>query len=357
MPEHLDLSNADQVREMLLGAINSGASVLIADMSRTRTCDYVGAEALARAHKRAVAAGTEMLIVAGSALTQRTLNVNGLDRLVPVYPSLEAARASGRRDPAADSAPAEPSSAAAASPQVRGDPPRPEVGVEVAILDLDGVIIWVNRAWEAFAARNGGDPARTGVGVSYLEACASVHGDQAADQAAAAIAQALAGDLPGPVTVEVPCHSPVTLRWYDMLIAPKRDAHGQPGGATVTLSLARSQPIAEHDQAPADMAAPPRPRQAPVSERDWIALADQVATQLFQVGLSLQAAEGKPPEIAGPFITQALGQTDKALRNLRDTTFRITSRGGQLATADAGNGSELEPETTADDDGRSSPDS
>ncbi len=335
MPEHLDLSNAEQVRDVLLEAINAGASLLVADMSRTRSCDYAGADALARAHTRAVAAGTEMLIVAGSALTLRTLNAYGLDRLVSVYPSLEAARASSRRAPDANSVPAEPSSAGAASLQALQGP---EVGVEVATLDLDGVIVSVNRAWEVFAARNGGDPARTGVGVSYLEACASVGGDPVADQAASAIQQALAGDLPGPVTIEVPCHSPVTLRWYDMLIAPKCDAQGQPSGATVTLSLARSQPIDAHDRppAPAETPAPQRPQQAPVSEQDWIALADQVTHQLLQIGLSLQAADGKPPEIARPFITQALEETDTALRRLRDITFRVTSRGAPRADADAG---------------------
>ena len=117
-----------------------------------------------------------------------------------------------------------------------------QAGVEVALLDRDGVVAWVNQAWRAFAAANGGDPGRTGRGVSYLQACAAAGDDPVAQEVAGAIRAALAGDLPGPLTVEVPCHSPVTERWFDMLISSRLDDHGRCLGATVTLSPARSQP-------------------------------------------------------------------------------------------------------------------
>ena len=97
LPDYLDLSNADAAREELLWTINLGAVRLIADLSQTATCDYAGAEALARACKRAAAAGTELVIVASSPLTLRTLTVFGLDRRVPVYDCVETAEAAGRR--------------------------------------------------------------------------------------------------------------------------------------------------------------------------------------------------------------------------------------------------------------------
>jgi PAS domain S-box-containing protein len=115
------------------------------------------------------------------------------------------------------------------------------VGVEVALLDRDGVIVWVNQAWRAFAAANGGDPARTGVGVSYLQACAAGD-DPVAAEVAVAIGTALAGDLPDPLTIEVPCHSPAAERWFDMLISSRFADDGRRLGATVTLSLVRSRP-------------------------------------------------------------------------------------------------------------------
>ena len=104
------------------------------------------------------------------------------------------------------------------------------------------MVAWVNQAWQAFAAANGGDPGRTGRGVSYLQACEAAGDDPVAQEVAGAIRAALAGDLPGPLTVEVPCHSPVTERWFDVLISSRLDDHGRCLGATVTLSLARSQP-------------------------------------------------------------------------------------------------------------------
>ena len=119
---------------------------------------------------------------------------------------------------------------------------RTDVGVEVALLDRDGVIAWVNQAWQAFAAANGGDPARTGRGVSYLQACAAAGDDPVAQEVAGAIRAALAGDLPGPLTVEVPCHSPATERSLSVLISSRFDDQGRCRGATVTLSLARPEP-------------------------------------------------------------------------------------------------------------------
>ena len=130
--------------------------------------------------------------------------------------------------------------------------------MEVALLDRDGVVAWVNQAWRAFAAANGGDPGRTGRGVSYLQACAAAGDDPVAQEVAGAIRAALAGDLPGPLTVEVPCHSPVTERWFDMLISSRLDDHGRCLGATVTLSPARSQPR-PGAASPRPGAASPRP--------------------------------------------------------------------------------------------------
>jgi anti-anti-sigma regulatory factor len=63
LPEHIDRSDADRVREQLLLVINRGAVVLIADLAVTVSCDYSGADALARAYRRAAASGTELRIV------------------------------------------------------------------------------------------------------------------------------------------------------------------------------------------------------------------------------------------------------------------------------------------------------
>ncbi len=93
LPEHIDVSNAGQVREELLTLINRGAVTLIADMTATLSCDRAGADAVARAHKRAVVSGTQLGLVVTAEIVSHVLTIEGVDRLVSIYPSLEAALA------------------------------------------------------------------------------------------------------------------------------------------------------------------------------------------------------------------------------------------------------------------------
>jgi anti-sigma B factor antagonist len=93
LPEHIDVSNAGQIREELLSVINRGAATLIADMTATLSCDQSGADALVRAYRRALPSGTQLRLVVTAQIVRRVLGVNGLDRLIPVYPSVEAATA------------------------------------------------------------------------------------------------------------------------------------------------------------------------------------------------------------------------------------------------------------------------
>ena len=94
LPGHMDVSNAAEVRSELLAVINRGATVMIADMSATVSCDHSGAEAVARAHQRAVVSGTDLRLVVTSHSVMHEITVGGLDWLMPVYDSLEQALAS-----------------------------------------------------------------------------------------------------------------------------------------------------------------------------------------------------------------------------------------------------------------------
>jgi PAS domain-containing protein len=88
LPEHIDLSNAGQIREELLSVVNRGATVLIVDMSETVSCDHAAADAglSPGCHQRhGVAAGGHR------PGRPAMLSISGLDRLVSIYPSLEAA--------------------------------------------------------------------------------------------------------------------------------------------------------------------------------------------------------------------------------------------------------------------------
>lgn len=85
----------------------------------------------------------------------------------------------------------------------------------IAIIDNDGVIMMVNRAWREFADTNGGDPGRLCEGASYLAVCdgaAGPHSEGASDMAAAIRAVLTGENLH--LTMEYPCHSPEQERWF-----------------------------------------------------------------------------------------------------------------------------------------------
>ena len=95
LPEHIHVSNASQIREELLWVINRGAAALIADMTATLSCDQSGTDAVMRAYQRALASGTQLRLVVTAQLVRRVFDLRGLDRLISVYPTLEAAAAAG----------------------------------------------------------------------------------------------------------------------------------------------------------------------------------------------------------------------------------------------------------------------
>ena len=97
-PEQVGVPDAARIGEQLLGALGQGAVILIADMSATVRCDQAGADAVARAYLRASACQAELRLVITSPDVRRLMSAEGLDRLVPVYTSLEAALTAGSPD-------------------------------------------------------------------------------------------------------------------------------------------------------------------------------------------------------------------------------------------------------------------
>ena len=90
-PAEVDISNADQLREALLRALNGNVRILIIDMSTTTFCDVSGVHVLERAHQRAHACGTELRLVVTAPIVRRVLMLNGLHRIFAIYPSLSSA--------------------------------------------------------------------------------------------------------------------------------------------------------------------------------------------------------------------------------------------------------------------------
>ena len=89
LPAEIDAVNASTVRQALLAGARHDAAVLIIDMSRTTFCDSAGLKAIIAAHTQATQAGTQLRLVATAVL--RIITIVGIDQLIPVYPTLEAA--------------------------------------------------------------------------------------------------------------------------------------------------------------------------------------------------------------------------------------------------------------------------
>ncbi len=105
LPERIGAGNAGQIREELLSVINRGAETVIADMTTTISCDHAGADAVVRACQRAVISGAKLRLVVATRIARRMLSHGGLDGLVSIYPSLEAAVAAGPSDGNGDAVP------------------------------------------------------------------------------------------------------------------------------------------------------------------------------------------------------------------------------------------------------------
>ena len=131
LPEHIDVSNAGQIREELLSVINRGAAALIADMTATISCDHAGAEAVARAHLRAAISGTDFRLVVPAQVVRRVLSMTGVDRLVSIYPSLEAATAA--RPPDAPVTGTAAAGMAGHTPPSRGQASKPRRAAEALV--------------------------------------------------------------------------------------------------------------------------------------------------------------------------------------------------------------------------------
>jgi diguanylate cyclase (GGDEF)-like protein len=95
----------------------------------------------------------------------------------------------------------------------------------VALLDGDGVVVSVNRAWRQFGLAYGGSAA-PGLGSNYLSAChhAVTNGGANAEEAAEIVRAALAGDDAGG-RLAYPCGDGGEDRWFSLQAIPIIGGH------------------------------------------------------------------------------------------------------------------------------------
>jgi len=98
---------------------------------------------------------------------------------------------------------------------------------QIAVIDGDGTIRYVNRPWLEFCRANDGPEDLDWTGVSYLEVCdrAARQGDEDGGSAAEGIRR-LAQGLETEYNLEYPCHSPTEKRWFVARMTPLMSDEG-----------------------------------------------------------------------------------------------------------------------------------
>jgi anti-sigma B factor antagonist len=95
LPAELDIAEAENVGEQLRAAFARGAAVVIADLTSTVFCDSSGASQLVLFHDYAAFNHAQVRFVIPDRNVLRVLTVTGIDQLLSIYPSLDAAVSAG----------------------------------------------------------------------------------------------------------------------------------------------------------------------------------------------------------------------------------------------------------------------
>lgn len=98
------------------------------------------------------------------------------------------------------------------------------VSTQIAVIDADGRICFVNLSWVRFGQENGCADDFSWLGVNYLQVCkpSGEHADPLGCQAGEGIQRVIRGDE-AEFYLEYPCHSPDQKRWFMMRVAPLAD--------------------------------------------------------------------------------------------------------------------------------------
>jgi anti-anti-sigma factor len=325
LPEHIDVSNVAQLREQLLSLINRGAAVLIADMTATESCDHAAMDAITRAYQRAAVSGAQLRLVVTAPVVRRVLGVEGLDRLVSIYPTVEAATAAGTPQTERGASAGGPAPVGTRPPIRLAGAPRGAItsavlwqlvdalGDGLALTGHDGEIVLANRRCAEMFGYERGELVGRPVEILVPAELRAAHQGYRAGYARAPAARPMGdrGRLVGlrkdgatlPVEISL---TPVPTATDHFVLAVIRDVtEARRREDLADLALAA---VAEH------------------TRRDQ-ELLDRVVHSLFGVGLSLQAAADLPSELARERITHALGELDDTIRDIRDYAFAPPSPG------------------------------
>jgi PAS domain S-box-containing protein len=335
LPEQITESDSGRLREQLLGLVDRGPAVLIADMTATVSCHRGGAAALLDAYQHASGSGTRLRLAVTAEGVRRVLAAAGLDRLVSIYPSVRAAAAAGTPAGVIPLTP-QPGQAARTSRRRAArlrDEALPEGATPamlwrmvdaladgVVLVDAEGVLMLANRRAEELFGYTRGE--LTGQRVESLVPAGlrSAHESQRA------------GYAHEPSARPMGARARLSGLRKDGTTVPVRISLSPVQTATGRFTMAVVRDISE-DQPPADLAELARAAAAAEDARKGRDLLDLVINGLFRVGLSLQSAAELPHEIALPRIADALQHVDDIIGEIRDYIFADPGHGGQPDSA------------------------
>jgi anti-sigma B factor antagonist len=87
----LDVATAPSLREQLIGLVGDGSTKLVLDLEGVDFLDSTGLGVIVSALKRARTNGGDLRLVCTQARIRRLFEITGLDKAVPLLPSLDAA--------------------------------------------------------------------------------------------------------------------------------------------------------------------------------------------------------------------------------------------------------------------------
>jgi hypothetical protein len=96
MPGQIDDADCGQVQAALAQAVQSGATVIVADLTGTQRCSYSAAETLVSAQARAAGAGARVKVAADVGQALLIGQIAGAGHQLDFYSGLEAALAGPR---------------------------------------------------------------------------------------------------------------------------------------------------------------------------------------------------------------------------------------------------------------------
>jgi PAS domain S-box-containing protein len=318
-PAHIGVSNASQLSDRLLTVINRGAEVLVGDLGGTLSCDHSAVAAVARACQRAAIGGTRVQLVVTAPAVRRVLAIEDVDRLVPIYPSLEAALATAATPATAVNAVtiANAVNVTAEASAAAGTASRITPAVLWRLLDAlgDGLLLAAHDGTIALVNRR----------------CAEMLGYRREELTGLPVEALVPPELRVPHQTfrtgyaEAPGARPMAER--SRLAALRKDGATVPveislspvptASETFVLAVIRDATESRHRNDLADLARSVAAEQPQVT-RD---LLDRVVGRLFQVGLSLQAASGLPADVLRARLAEALDQLDDAILEIRNYAF------------------------------------